>query len=79
MAELTRESFQEIQTRLKKETEDKENKRVEALNLSNNRLNKQIRDLNKKIKTASAADKKFYQAQVQQAKDQRKDNKQSYF
>ena len=41
MAELTREAFQEIQTRLKKETEAAEKKRVEDLNLSNKRLNKQ--------------------------------------
>ena len=53
MAELTREAFQEIQTRLTKETEAAEKKRVESLEKSNLSLDKQIRDLNTKIKKAS--------------------------
>ena len=75
MAELTREAFQEIQTRLKKETDEAEKKRVESLEKSNLSLNKQIRDLNTKIKKASGADKKFYEAQRKAAQDQRSDNK----
>ena len=43
MAELTRESFLEIQTRLKKETEAAEKKRIEGLEKSNLSLNKQIK------------------------------------
>ena len=75
MAELTREAFQEIQTRLTKETEAAEKKRVEGIEKSNLSLNKQIRDLNTKIKKASGADKKFYEAQRKAAQDQRSDNK----
>ena len=75
MAELTREAFQEIQTRLTKETEAAEKKRVEGIEKSNLSLNKQIRDLNTKIKKASGADKAFYQAQIKAAQEQVKDNK----
>ena len=75
MAELTREAFQEIQTRLIKETEAAEKKRVESLEKANLSLDKQIRDLNTKIKKASGADKAFYEAQRKAAQEQKKDNK----
>ena len=40
MAELTRETFIEIQTRLAQEATDRENRRIEEINESNSRLAK---------------------------------------
>ena len=52
MAELTRETFIEIQTRLAQEATDRENRRIQEINESNSRLAKNLVDLGTKLEKA---------------------------
>ena len=78
MAELTRETFIEIQTRLAQEATDRENRRIDEINESNSKLAKNLVDLGTKLEKATKdGDKEtidFLKDQIQATERQQKDN-----
>ena len=78
MAELTRETFIEIQTRLAQEATDRENRRIQEINESNSRLAKNLVDLGTKLEKATKdGDQEtidFLKDQITATERQQKDN-----
>ena len=78
MAELTRETFIEIQTRLAQEAKDREERRIQEINESNSRLAKNLVDLGTKLEKATKdGDQEtidFLKDQITATERQQKDN-----
>ena len=78
MAELTRETFIEIQTRLAQEAKDREDRRIQEINESNSRLAKNLVDLGTKLtKATEDGDQEtidFLKDQITATERQQKDN-----